>query len=294
MPKELDLLQRLGLDFPTILVFFTFLTGIVWAIDSLILAKRRKRLAQESVPGSVTPEIKRESDAEAEKEDFRSHHWFIDTCRSLFPVIFVVLIVRSFIAEPFKIPSDSMVPTLVNGDFILVNKFSYGVRLPVIDTKIIEVGEPQKGDVVVFKYPKHPKIDYIKRVVAVPGDRISYIDKVIHINGKAIEQVLFGQVGITGRGNKVMAYEEDLAGVKHMIYRVEGNLSFPVDYWRPSEIFGQGVVVPEGQYFVMGDNRDNSQDSRFWGFVPEEYLKGKAFFIWFNWGEWDRIGNSID
>lgn len=293
MPKDLDLLQRLGLDFPTILVFFTFLTGIVWAIDSLILAKRRKKIAEESIPEGVTAEIKRESDAEAEKDDFRSQNWFVDTCRSLFPVIFAVLIIRSFIAEPFKIPSDSMVPTLVNGDFILVNKFSYGVRLPVVGTKIIDVGEPVKGDVVVFKYPKHPNIDYIKRVVAVPGDRISYINKVILINGQPIKQTLYGQIGITNRGDKVLAYEEDLAGVKHMIYRVEGD-PFPADYWRPSELFGQGVVVPEGHYFVMGDNRDNSQDSRFWGFVPEELLKGKAFFIWFNWGEWNRIGSSIE
>ena len=285
--------EELGLTFPIVLVFLTFIAGITWMLDSLVFAKLRKQNAIRSMPAGVSEQIQRESDSNIEKIDYRSNHWFIDSCRSLFTVIFVVLILRSFVAEPFQIPSESMLPTLENGDFILVNKFTYGIRLPAIDTKIIEVGQPERGDVVVFKYPQNPKVDYIKRVVALPGDRISLINNVIHINGKAMKQIVYGPVGVTGKGETVIEFEEDLDGAKHMGYHVKGR-GYPVNYWRPSELFGNGILVPEGHYFVMGDNRDNSQDSRFWGFVPEENLRGKAFFIWFNWGEWSRIGNSIE
>ncbi len=294
MSNKLDLLQRMGLDFPTILVFFTFLTGLVWAIDSLILAKSRKNRQLDSIPQNVAGQAEREADADADKNDYRSQHWFIDTCRSLFPVIFAVLIVRSFIVEPFKIPSDSMVPTLVNGDYILVNKFTYGIRLPVLNSKVIDLDSPKKGDVIVFRYPNQPKIDYIKRVVAVPGDRISYKGKVIHINGEPVKVIPFGPVSSSNSRQGTIAFQENLAGLEHMIYQNVFADPYPANAWRPSELYGEGVMVPEGNYFAMGDNRDNSLDSRFWGFVPEENLVGKAFFIWMNFGEMGRIGNSID
>lgn len=213
----------------------------------------------------------------------------MDYARSLFPVLLIVLVLRSFVVEPFRIPSGSMYPTLHIGDFILVNKASYGIRLPVIYRKIIETGEPQRGDVVVFRYPVEPDKDYIKRVIGLPGDHISYINKTLMINGKPIQQSYIGRYETDGSGavlNGAYELKESLLGVEHRIL---------TDKDRPASDLIE-AVVPEGQYFMMGDNRDHSYDSRFWGFVPEENLKGRAFFIWMHFDggiHFDRIGKLI-
>lgn len=213
----------------------------------------------------------------------------MDYARSLFPVLLIVLVLRSFIAEPFRIPSGSMYPTLHIGDFILVNKMSYGIKLPVVYTKVLKTAKPERGEIVVFRYPVEPDKDYIKRVVGLPGDHISYINKTLFINDKAIMQTSIGRYETEGSGavmNGALQLSEDLLGVKHNLLtdpdRQAGDLL--------------DVVVPEGHYFMMGDNRDHSYDSRFWGFVPEENLKGRAFFIWMHFDsgiDFSRIGLSI-
>lgn len=216
---------------------------------------------------------------------------WVEYARSFFPIVLIVLLLRSFLVEPFRIPSNSMMPTLLTGDFILVNKFSYGVRLPVLFTKIVEVGQPEYGDIVVFRYPKKPAIDYIKRVVGLPGDRVVYLKKQIYINGKRIKQISLGTFTGVGSGADMTGTEhfiEDLSGIEHSILV------------RKSAISAEGVyIVPKGHYFVMGDNRDYSSDSRYWGTVAEKHLVGKAFFIWMNL-DWDykdidfaRIGTTL-
>ncbi len=209
----------------------------------------------------------------------------VEYAHSFFPIVFIVLILRSFVAEPFRIPSGSMMPTLLIGDFILVNKFTYGIRLPVLHTKVVELNKPERGDIAVFRFPKQPAVDYIKRVVGVPGDRVAYYNKKLYINGKLAKQVSLGRYQGVGQGRNMTGTEhlvEDVTDVEHSIL---------VNHGAPSV---EGVfVVPEGQYFVMGDNRDNSNDSRYWGFVPEQNLVGKAFFIWMNW-DWDYKGVAFD
>jgi len=257
-------------SFPAIMVLLVAITGLIWLIDKLFWAPRRDNDAKEPV--------------------------VVEYARSFFPIILLVLVIRSFIAEPFRIPSSSMVPTLHIGDFILVNKFSYGIRLPVLNTKIFDTGEPQRGDVVVFRYPvkKHkddPDIDYIKRVVGLPGDKVGYFNKTIYINGKPVAQdpreKPESMINIAAPGSELRS--EQLGEHNHLILvepgikRVEGE-----------------TVVPEGHYFVMGDNRDNSNDSRYWGTVPEENLVGKAFLVWMSWDwneggiVWNRLGKSIE
>lgn len=276
-------------DFPAIMVTAVFVTGIIWGLDLFLWAPKR-RTAAEMLSGQTSAGSN--EDLEQVKEEILKEPVFVEYSRSLFPVILAVLILRSFLIEPFRIPSGSMMPTLLAGDFILVNKFSYGIRLPVIDTKIISVGEPERGDVLVFRYPKNPAIDYIKRVVGVPGDRIAYYNKQLFINGEPAVQTGLGTyegigAGVSMSGAQVRS--EKLSGVNHNILIDEGKGTVEGEF-----------RVPEGQYFVMGDNRDNSNDSRYWGFVPEENLVGKAFMIWMNWDStaggvtWERIGNDIE
>ncbi|MGD2118841.1 MAG: signal peptidase I [Chromatiales bacterium] len=265
-------------DLPLILVLATAITGGIWLIDSLFFAKARK---QQNI----------------EKEPL-----ILEYSKSFFPVILIVLLLRSFLVEPFRIPSGSMMPTLLVGDFILVNKFAYGIRLPVIDKKIIEIGEPQRGDVFVFRYPRQPDIDYIKRVVGIPGDIIDYRDKVLYVNGKPAEKTSIGVytgVGAGARETGSIELVENLAGVEHatLVHPMAPNLP-------PScTVLARGPIkVPEDMYFAMGDNRDNSNDSRCWGLVPEDHLVGKAFAIWMHWDgdrsglpiAFDRIGNTIN
>lgn len=263
-------------------------TGGVWAADKFWLAKNRLKLATAIADGG-----KQTEEAVSEKEIVSKEPLFVELSRALFPIIIAVLALRSFLVEPFRIPSGSMMPTLLVGDFILVNKYAYGLRLPVTNTKILDVGHPKRGDVVVFRFPKEPSVDYIKRVIGVPGDTIRYHNKQLYLNGKPIDaerkETYQGTcAGVTSSGNTHLI--ENLDGVKHSIL---------LDFSEEPR-FETERVIKEGEYFVMGDNRDNSNDSRRWGTVPEENLVGKAFMVWMNadfenncWG-WDRIGNSIN
>jgi len=215
-----------------------------------------------------------------------------------FPVILIVFVLRSFVAEPFKIPSGSMIPTLEVGDFILVNKYTYGIRLPVINKKIIDINQPQRGDVMVFRYPEDPSLDYIKRVVGLPGDKVAYLNKRLTINGKAVEIKKIEDYRHPGKLYYSEQYVEKLGEVEHRILNDKEAPAFIPDASRfPNREncnYNQsGVVctVPAGHYFMVGDNRDNSKDSRFWGFVPEENIVGKAFFVWMNFGDLKRIGS---
>ncbi|MES9848115.1 MAG: signal peptidase I, partial [Candidatus Thiodiazotropha sp.] len=242
----------MNFDFPTFLVVASALTGGIWLLDSIFLAPKRRQLATDQ---SVdTDEV-----SAAGKEPL-----IVEYSRSFFPVIFAVLILRSFLVEPFRIPSGSMMPTLLVGDFILVNKFSYGIRLPVLNKKIIELGDPQRGDPVVFRYPKQPWVDYIKRVIAIPGDTVYYRSKTLYVNGEAMPQTPVGRYTGTGSGVRmtgaIMAME-DLDGTEHSV------LINPLAPDLPTgcRVLSQGpITIPQGQYFVMGDNRDNSNDSRCW------------------------------
>jgi signal peptidase I len=261
-------------DFAALLVGLAAFTGIVWGIDALFFAKARAERAQAG--SSLGTEVVREP-------------VIVEYSRSFFPVIVIVLIVRSFLAEPFRIPSSSMMPNLQDGDFILVNKFTYGLRLPVLDTKIVEMGLPERGDVVVFRYPVNPRENYIKRVVGLPGDQVEYRNKTIFINGEPQAQERIGRYLGVGAGREMDGADhlrESLGERQHEILM------------RPNQLGRQGEgrwVVPEGHYFVMGDNRDNSADSRVWGFVPEQNLVGRAFLIWFNSDfEFGRIGQGIE
>lgn len=273
-------------DFALLLVVLTAVSGVVWLLDSLFLAKGRERRAQAFESMTALSQEEREARARnALREPVA-----VEYARSFFPVLFVILLFRSFIAEPFKIPSGSMMPTLLVGDFILVNKFAYGLRLPVLNKKILEVGEPERGDVFVFRYPENPKEDYIKRVIGLPGDEIAYRNKVLYVNGQEVAETPIGPYTGPGESGRSMAgaqvKQEQLGDVQHRI------MEFPRAF-----IGHEGTwKVPPGHYFAMGDNRDNSQDSRFWGFVPEQNLVGRAFVIWMNFDngiDFRRIGTLI-
>lgn len=270
-------------DFATVMVVAVVITGAIWALDVWLWKPKRlqaaERLKQQDVEEKVINNTIKEP-------------VLVEYARSFFPVILAVLVLRSFLVEPFRIPSGSMMPTLLSGDFILVNKFAYGIRLPVINAKIIELDEPSRGDVVVFRYPGDPSVDYIKRVVGLPGDTISYFGKQVYVNGELARQTSLGPYIATGEGGYMTGADrrlEQLDEVEHEILVMKGRLSKEGEY-----------VVPEGHYFVMGDNRDNSNDSRVWGFVPDENLVGRAFMIWMNWDgvqdrvSWERIGTIIE
>ena len=213
----------------------------------------------------------------------------VEYARSFFPIFLIVLLLRAFLVEPFRIPSGSMMPTLLVGDFILVNKFSYGIRVPVTKTKFIEVGEPQRGDIVVFRWPVDPRLDYIKRVVGLPGDRIRYQNKTLHINGKPVPVEADGPYQPEGSGMRALGSikgSESLGGVKHsvLVNPMAPDFSSGCRFLEYRE-----ATVPDGHFLMVGDNRDDSNDGRCWGFVPEENLVGKAFFIWMSW-DWKRPG----
>ena len=254
-------------DFSAALTLATFITGLIAGIYYLVLRLKRK-------PNQGKEPV------------------LVEYANSFFPVLLFVLVLRSFIVEPFRIPSSSMMPTLLIGDFILVNKFAYGIRLPVIDTKVIEIGKPERGDVMVFRYPKDLSLDYIKRVVGLPGDKVGYYDKHVYINGERISQKAIGAYEGVGQGENMtgaVLNHELLPSQEHDIL-IMGE--------RPS-IEGE-IIVPAGHYFMMGDNRDNSNDSRYWGTVPEENIVGKAFMIWMNWDssnsgiDFKRLGSTIN
>lgn len=259
------------MNFALILFLLTLATGAIWVFDAMVMKKRR------------TPEAK--------------EPWWVEYGASFFPVILVVFLLRSFLVEPFKIPSGSMIPTLLVGDFILVNKYTYGIRLPVINKKIVDLNQPQRGDVMVFRYPEDPSLDYIKRVVGLPGDKVAYQNKRLLINGEEVRAAKLQDYLHPDRLYYSAQYKEQLGGVEHAIIVdndapafVSQVMQFP---YRDKCIYNNaGVIceVPPGHYFVMGDNRDASSDSRVWGFVPEQNIVGKAFLIWFNFSDLQRIG----
>lgn len=289
-------------DFALILFSLLVLTGAIWMFDFFHLRARRRSKAVAAM-AAVAPSIQGIDPAQASRIRQEAYDkanrppWWIEYGVSFFPVILFVFVLRSFVVEPFRIPSGSMLPTLQNGDLILVNKFQYGIRLPVLDKKIIELGFPKRGDVVVFRYPVDPAVDYIKRVVGVPGDIVQYRNKVLSINDQPVEQTRVGDYFEPDRGAYIARYEEQLGATSHDILlnrRAPQQFMAISDYpFRDNCEYGNlGVrcVVPEGHYFTMGDNRDNSLDSRYWGFVPDENIVGRAFFIWMNFSAPSRIG----
>lgn len=261
------------MNFALVLFILLVLTGVAWLLDKLVLAPNRKAAGIDRQPA------------------------WLEYTAGLFPVIFVVFFLRSFVVEPFKIPSGSMIPTLLVGDLILVNKFTYGIRLPVIHTKVIEGGSPSRGDVMVFRYPRDPSVDYIKRVVGVPGDKIQFENNRLRINDADVVLADAGEFFDSERYAYYRQYSERLGTVEHKILTdLEKPSSLPIMEPFPfHEQCSSGgarltCTVPPGHYFVMGDNRDNSQDSRYWGFVPERNIVGRAFFVWMNLGDLGRIG----
>lgn len=263
------------LDFSFYLFVAVVFTGVVWLIDKWFFESKRNQLVHNSTQVHQGVEVSRKA-----KEPV-----LVEYSKSFFPVLLIVFLLRGFIVEPFRIPSGSMLPSLYIGDFILVNKFAYGIKVPVLNKKIIDMDQPKRGDVAVFRFPRDPNLDYIKRIIGLPGDLIAYYNKVLYINGKPVEREFVGQYKGPGQ-TFANEYTEKLDNVEHAM------LLLPA---RPNNLQGE-YIVPDGMYFVMGDNRDNSNDSRVWGPVPEANLVGKAFMIWMHYSdEWhfDRIGNMI-
>jgi len=259
------------IDFSLILVVATAIAGVIWGLDVIWWRRRREAEVESGAVSAKEPVI-------------------VEYARSFFPVLFIVLVVRSFLFEPFRIPSSSMMPTLLVGDFIFVNKFTYGLRLPVVNQKVWELGEPERGDVVVFRLPADPSINYIKRLVGLPGDTVMYRNRRLYINGKIVESESAGKYkGESQRG--ALLYNETLGNVNHEILLTTD---------RPRSLEGT-FIVPAGYYFMMGDNRDNSRDSRYpgVGIIPDANVVGKAVRIWMNWSfpkmpRWSRIGKKIN
>jgi signal peptidase I len=267
------------MDFALIMFLLLLLTGAIWLLDRFALQSKRATEAKEP--------------------------WWVEYAKSFFPVILAVFLLRSFLVEPFKIPSGSMIPTLQVGDFILVNKFTYGIRLPIISKKIVDINNPKRGDVMVFHYPENPSVDYIKRVVGLPGDVIVYRDKQILVNGAVQQQKSAGEYNYVESGLSFVhteRYNENLDGHEHSVLlnpdmppvHLGSVADFPLHDQCSYSQKEMRCTVPAGHYFMMGDNRDNSRDSRYWGFVPDNLIVGKAFFIWMNLGDLKRIGISIN
>ncbi len=264
-------------DFAAVLLIAAVATGLIWLVDRKVFAPRR--------PAEVAEPV------------------VVDMARAFFPVIVVVFLIRSFWVEPFKIPSGSMKPTLLVGDFILVNKYTYGVRLPVLNRKIVEVGEVKRGDVVVFRYPLDPSVDYIKRVVGVPGDKVQYRGKLLAVNGQPVPVEPAGHYTDAELNFlRLPMFSEKLGAKAHQMLVIPSepplNLAqvrqFPHRDNCEYNDDGFTCTVPPGHYFMMGDNRDQSADSRYWGFVPDDHIKGRAFLVWMNFGDFKRIGNGIE
>ena len=293
-------------NFALLLFLAVMVTGVYWLAERLyFLPQRRKALAElEANVAKRKTELAKmgisqvDDNTREARERLIMQPWWLDWTAGLFPVIIIVFLLRSFLFEPFKIPSGSMIPTLLVNDLILVNKFHYGVRLPVLNIKVLDNHSPERGDVMVFRYPPKPSLDYIKRVVGVPGDEVAYLNKQLTINGKPLLKTPLPDF-----------FDEDSLRYAKHFQETNGDRTYGLlnDNDRPAFIAGadnfpfrenclyssEGVVckVPEGQYFMMGDNRDNSLDSRYWGFVPEKNIVGKAFFVWMNFGNLKRIGS---
>ena len=299
-------LQSILGNFALILFLLTLATGVVWTLDRFYLAPMRRREASSALAefdarsARLTENgIKPDPVARAQlAEELERQPTWIAYTGSFFPVIAAVFLFRSFLFEPFKIPSSSMVPTLQIGDLILVNKYTYGIRLPIVNKKVVSINNPKRGDVMVFKFPKDPSLDYIKRVVGIPGDNIVYRNKRLIVNGQEVSYEKLPDYLDEERLSYYSHYRENLTGVAHEILnddRVPGYVASP-DAFPQHELCrynleGFECTVPAGHYLMMGDNRDNSLDSRYWGFVPDENIVGKAFFVWMNLGNLKRIGS---
>jgi signal peptidase I len=292
-------------NFSLLLFLATVVTGLYWLAEKFYFWPQRRKaaMALEAQLTQRRAELAAQGIHQVDNHGGEAHArllsqpWWLDWTAGLFPVIVVVFLLRSFLFEPFKIPSGSMIPTLLVGDLILVNKFHYGVRLPVINTKILDNNSPQRGDVMVFHYPPKPSLDYIKRVVGVPGDEVAYLNKKLTVNGKPVPKVALADFFDEDALRYAKQFQETSGGKTYRLLNdvdrpsfIAGADDFP--YRQNCRYSSEGVVckVPEGQYFMMGDNRDNSLDSRYWGFVPEANIVGKAFFVWMNFGSLKRIG----
>jgi len=266
------------MNFPFIMLILLVITGGIWLLDHFVLQRNRAPEANEP--------------------------WWVEYPKSFFPIILIVFCLRSFLVEPFKIPSGSMIPTLLVGDFILVNKYTYGIRLPVINLKVLDTNEPKRGEVLVFRYPEDPSMDYIKRIVGLPGDLITYRNKQLSVNDVPVKMEPTGEYIYVESGlNYVYSrgYVESLDGHSHTIIlnpampsiQISGVRQFPSHENCNYNNSGFTCKVPAGNYFTMGDNRDSSSDSRYWGFVPESNIVGKAFMVWWNFSDLNRVGLSI-
>jgi len=293
-------------NFALLLFLLSVVTGAYWLAERFHFLPARQAaaaalVAQQAARRAELTKLgiaKVDDDVGEAREKLLMQPWWLDWTAGLFPVIVGVFVLRSFLFEPFKIPSGSMVPTLLVGDLILVNKFEYGVRLPVLNKKIIANQDPARGDVVVFRYPPDPRLDYIKRVVGVPGDEIVYQNQKLTLNGKPVPMQSLGEFYDEDSLRYAPQFSEKLGDQDHRIL-VDPKRSSFFGSESPKFLFAENCrysaegltcKVPQGHYFVMGDNRDNSQDSRFWGFVPDENLVGRAFFVWMNFGNLGRIG----
>ncbi len=293
-------------NFALLLFLATLVTGLYWLAERLYFLPRRRKAAERLEVNAA----QRRADLAAQgitqvdgdlaqaRQSLLMQPWWLDWTAGLFPVILAVFVLRSFLFEPFKIPSGSMIPTLLVGDLILVNKFTYGIRLPVVNIKLTQGHAPQRGDVMVFRYPPKPSLDYIKRVVGVPGDEVAYLDKKLTINGKPVSKTALPDFFDEDAMLYFKQFEEVLGDRRHRILNddnrpafIPGVENFPFKQNCRYSVEGVVCKVPEGQYFMMGDNRDNSLDSRYWGFVPDANIVGRAFFIWMNFSSLKRIGS---
>lgn len=293
-------------NFALLLFLATVVTGLYWLAERFYFLPQRRQAAEqldaqvqqrkERLQGQGIREVDG-GDIEQAKAKLMMQPWWLDWTAGLFPVICVVFLLRSFLFEPFKIPSGSMIPTLLVGDLILVNKFTYGIRLPVINVPVTAGNKPERGDVMVFRFPPKPSQDYIKRVVGVPGDEVAYLNKKLSINGKAVATAALPEFFDEDSMRYFKQFEETLGERKHRLLNdddrpafIPGAEDFPSRSNCRYSIEGVVCKVPDGHYFMMGDNRDNSLDSRYWGFVPDRNIVGKAFLIWMNFGSLKRIG----
>jgi signal peptidase I len=296
-------------NFALLLFMAVVVTGCYWLAERFYFLPQREKAAQALQEASTArmAELTKMgisrvdgdlANIQSAQEKIRAQPWWLDWTAGLFPVILVVFLLRSFLFEPFKIPSGSMIPTLMIGDLILVNKFHYGIRLPVINKKITEGTPPARGDVMVFRYPPRPSQDYIKRVVGIPGDEVAYLNKKLTINGKPLTKNSLPDFFDDDTMHYSKQFEELLGDKKHRLLNEETQPAFvsgasDFEFKQNCNYSIEGVVckVPAGHYFMMGDNRDNSLDSRYWGFVPDKNIVGRAFYVWMNFGNLKRIGS---
>ncbi len=293
-------------NFALLLMLATLVTGLYWVAEQLVFLPQRRRAAQcllDEHNARKNALLKQgfsqvEGEVDSARQKVLRQPWWLDWTAGLFPVILVVFVLRSFLFEPFKIPSGSMIPTLRVGDLILVNKFHYGVRLPVFNTKLWDNHQPQRGDVIVFRYPPQPSLDYIKRVVGLPGDEVAYLNKQLTVNGQPVPRAAQPDFFDSDTMRYSRQFRETLGERSYNTLNdddraafISRSTDFPfLDHCRYT-VEGVTCKVPEGHYFMVGDNRDNSLDSRYWGFVPEANIVGKAFFVWMNFGDLGRIGS---